>query len=215
TIWTISSRASPLPPGNWCDALSTVCAWPAADNAQRLAAAASAAANFLIGLLLYRVSCFSMSPRNAILRALSKPRSTRPTAMTAIELEQPDGDVPRANGCRSNDATLDLAVATSKHLREELTRACSVLGGVHDSARADRTGSAARGCRHGCASQRYVLAAAPDPPDRPLPRWGQHRRHCARFRAEARPGPRPADRDREPRRGQRQYRRRRGRQGAA
>src|SRR5262245_48076448 len=51
-IWTISSRASPLPPGNWCDALSTVCAWAAAENAQR--AAAKAAANFPIRLLLYR-----------------------------------------------------------------------------------------------------------------------------------------------------------------
>src|SRR5207244_11218613 len=45
-------RASPLPPGNWCDAWSTVCASAATENAQQVAAAASAAANFLIGLLL-------------------------------------------------------------------------------------------------------------------------------------------------------------------
>jgi hypothetical protein len=34
--------------------LNTVCAWPAAENAQRLATAARAAANFVIGLLQYR-----------------------------------------------------------------------------------------------------------------------------------------------------------------
>src|SRR5437870_2075539 len=51
-ICTISSRASPLPPGNWCDAFSTVCASAATENTQQVAAAASTAANFLIGLLL-------------------------------------------------------------------------------------------------------------------------------------------------------------------
>src|SRR5438067_803489 len=51
-ICTISSRASPLPPGNWCDAFSTVCASAATENTQQVAAAANAAANFLIGLLL-------------------------------------------------------------------------------------------------------------------------------------------------------------------
>src|SRR6516165_9602728 len=50
-IWTISSRASPLPPGNWCDALSTVWAWLMAGKVQSAAAAAKMAANFLIGLL--------------------------------------------------------------------------------------------------------------------------------------------------------------------
>jgi K(+)-stimulated pyrophosphate-energized sodium pump len=52
-IWTISSRASPLPPGNWCEALSTDWAWLGAENAQSAAAAVNAAENLLIGLLLF------------------------------------------------------------------------------------------------------------------------------------------------------------------
>src|SRR5262245_27311636 len=48
-IWTISSRASPLPPGNWCDALSTVWAELAAEIAHSAAAAAKVEANVLMG----------------------------------------------------------------------------------------------------------------------------------------------------------------------
>src|SRR4051794_8263202 len=47
-IWTISSRASPLPPGNWCDALSTVWAKLAAGRAQSAAATATVDDNFLM-----------------------------------------------------------------------------------------------------------------------------------------------------------------------
>src|SRR5262249_19248440 len=82
-IWTISSRASPLPPGNWCEALSTVWAWLVAATAQRAAAAAKVAANLRIGLPPISLDAF-LSPKNAIFPDLSKYRSTQLPAMAVI-----------------------------------------------------------------------------------------------------------------------------------
>src|SRR5262245_55904253 len=47
-ICTISSRGSPLPPGNWCEALSVTCACAATDSRVDAAATANTVDNFLI-----------------------------------------------------------------------------------------------------------------------------------------------------------------------
>src|SRR5882724_2436377 len=54
-IWTISSRTSPRPPGNWCDARNTVgagIAWPANSESARLTATAAAATPLRLKVLM-------------------------------------------------------------------------------------------------------------------------------------------------------------------
>src|SRR5512141_3146080 len=56
-ICTISSRTSPLPPGNWCDAFIVICACADADS--RIAAAAVAKDVEIILIMFLHVVFFS------------------------------------------------------------------------------------------------------------------------------------------------------------
>src|SRR5439155_5421618 len=87
-ICTISSRGSPLPPGNWCEALSTVWAGAELASAQAPAIPARIAMNFLMGILRYR-RLGAVAPRailverNALSRALSKASWSHPHVINA------------------------------------------------------------------------------------------------------------------------------------